>query len=123
MGRYSFTKAERIVKKKDFESVRKQGRKLVSQNLVIFLKANNLDIRRLGLAVSSKVGSAVKRNRIKRLLRECFRLNKETFPPSSDMFISVKPGFNLSGYQEVEEELKKIFGASTYVKKGSDLHH
>ncbi len=106
MGQYSFTKDERLLRSSDFASVRKYGKRIASRNFVIFLKKNNLGIRRLGLGVSSKVGGAVKRNRIKRLLREFFRLNKEIFPPSTDIFISVKQGFHPSGYQDVERELK-----------------
>ncbi|MEK6598716.1 MAG: ribonuclease P protein component [Deltaproteobacteria bacterium] len=108
MGLYSFTKAERILKNKDFISVRKQGKRLASKGLVLFLKTNNLGIRRLGLAVSSKVGGAVKRNRIKRLLRELFRLNKDAFPPATDIFISVKQGFNPGCYRDVEKELQGL---------------
>ncbi len=108
MGLYSFTKDERILKNKDFVSVQKQGKRFASKGLVVFLKTNNLDIRRLGLAVSSKVNGAVKRNRIKRLLRELFRLNKDSFPPSTDIFISVKQGFNPGCYREVEKELQGL---------------
>lgn len=108
MGQYSFTRAERILKSKDFALIRKEGKRVASKNFVIFLKANSLGIRRLGLAVSTKVGGAVQRNRIKRLLRECFRLNKEIFPPSMDIFISVKQGFNPVGYKDVEAEIKSV---------------
>ncbi|MBI5328848.1 MAG: ribonuclease P protein component [Deltaproteobacteria bacterium] len=106
MGQYSFTKKERLLKSKDFTSAQKQGKRVASKSFTIFLKTNSLGIRRLGLAVSKKVGGAVKRNRIKRFLREFFRLNKEIFPPSTDIFISVKHGFNLSAYREVGEEFK-----------------
>lgn len=108
MGQYSFTRAERILKGKDFALVRKQGKRLAGKGFVIFIKANNLDIRRLGLAVSSKVAGAVQRNRIKRLLREFFRLNKEIFPLSADIFISVKEGFNPRSYREVEKEFQGL---------------
>lgn len=108
MGQYSFTRAERILKGKDFALVRKQGKRLASKGFVIFIKTNNLGIRRLGLAVSSKVAGAVQRNRIKRLLREFFRLNKETFPSSADIFISVKHGFNPRSYREVEKEFQGL---------------
>ncbi|MEK6539015.1 MAG: ribonuclease P protein component [Deltaproteobacteria bacterium] len=108
MGQYSFTRAERLLKSKDFISARKEGKKVTGRNLVVFFKKNNLGIRRLGLAVSSKVGGAVKRSRIKRLLREFFRLNKELFPSSTDIFISVIRGFNPAGYKEVEREFKLL---------------
>lgn len=47
-------------------------------------------ISRLGLAVSKKIGNAVVRNRIKRLLRECFRLYPEYIPKSVDIVIVPK---------------------------------
>ncbi|MBI3399277.1 MAG: ribonuclease P protein component [Deltaproteobacteria bacterium] len=108
MGQYSFSRAERILRSKDFTLVRKEGERVASKNLVIFLKTNKLGIKRFGLGVSTKIGEAVKRNRIKRLLREFFRLNKEVFPLSTDVFISVKQGFNPAGYKEVEAEIKSV---------------
>lgn len=108
MRQHSFTRAERILKAKDFAVVRKQGKRLPGKGFIIFINANNLGLRRLGLAVGSKVGGAVKRNRIKRLLREFFRLNKEAFPMSADIFISVKPGFSPGGYGELEKEFQDL---------------
>ncbi|MBI5047817.1 MAG: ribonuclease P protein component [Deltaproteobacteria bacterium] len=108
MGQYSFTKDERLLKSKDFVSVQKQGKRVASKNFAVFIKTNSLGIRRLGFAVSRKVGGAVQRNRIKRFFREFFRLNKEFFPPSTDIFILVKHGFNPGVYKEVEEEFKLL---------------
>lgn len=106
MGLYSFTKAEKILRNKDFVVVRKQGKRFTCKGVVVFLKINNLGIRRFGLSVGRKVGGAVKRNRIKRLTREFFRLNKDIFPPSADIFISVKHDFNPGCYKDVEKELR-----------------
>ncbi len=58
---------------------------------VIHGARNGLDHPRLGLAVSRKVGSAVVRNRFKRLLREAFRLQRYEFPLGIDLIISVRP--------------------------------
>lgn len=101
----SFVKKERLLKRQDFIDAAKKGKRFSTKNLTIFIKSNDIGIKRLGLSASRKIGSAVKRNRIKRLLRDFFRLNKEIFPASSDISISVKQGYNPSGYNNVKEEL------------------
>lgn len=102
----SFTKKERLQKNKEFLATRKEGSRHLTKNFILYIRPNGLEITRLGISVSTKVGSAVKRNRIKRLLREFFRLNKEIFPHSSDIIISAKYGVSLERYVEVEEELR-----------------
>lgn len=65
------TKKYRLKKEKDFSLVFNKGNRLFSSKLtVVFIKANCLKV---GFAVSKKHGGSVKRNRIKRLLRESFR--------------------------------------------------
>lgn len=110
----SFTKKERLLKSQAFIDAASKGKRFGTKNLTIFIKSNDIGIRRLGLSVSRKIGAAVKRNRIKRLLREFFRLNKELFPASSDISISVKQGYSPSGYDDVKEELT---GFLTKIKK------
>jgi len=114
MKPYSFTKKERLLKKQDFIDAAKKGKKFYTKNFTIFIKPNKLGIRRLGLSVSRKVGRAVKRNRIKRLLREFFRLNKELFPPSSDVSMSVRQGCSPEGYRDVAEELTPFLLKTKY---------
>ncbi len=105
MPGHSFSKAERLRKKPEFLAARQGGTRYFTKSFIIYIRPNDLGIRRLGISASSKVGKAVKRNRIKRLIREVFRLNKESFPPSVDIFIIAKRGINPEGYFEVEAEL------------------
>ncbi len=63
----------------------------------------------MGLVVGRKVGGAVSRNRIKRLIREFFRLNKEKIPESSDLIVLAKKDIRIKGYREVFDELGVIF--------------
>ncbi len=96
------SKLERLHFNKDFERVLKEGKKIwVDRYFLIVYKSNNLNYRRLGLIVSRKIGKAVKRNRVKRLLREIFRKNKELFPEGSDIIIIPHPNVVTLNYKEI----------------------
>jgi ribonuclease P protein component len=64
---------------------------------------------RLGIVVKKEIGPATFRNRMKRYLREFFRLHKHQIKNSYDIILMVKKGCSLIRYQEAEEELKEVF--------------
>ena len=90
MDRRTFGKDERIREKRDYLNVYQQGVRSHSRHFIVIAHRNPSGKRRLGITVGKKVGNAVKRNRLKRLLREFFRLNKEQFPPSQDIVIMAR---------------------------------
>ena len=108
MSQFSFGKHERIKKRKDFLKVYEDGVRVNSKNFIVILSRNQAGDKRLGITVTKKVGNAVKRNRIKRLLREFFRLNKEALPDSFDIVIIVKKGVTFLTYNDVYEELATL---------------
>ena len=71
--------------------------------LTVFAIPNDLGHPRLGLSVGRKVGTAPKRNRIKRLLREAFRLMQHDFPRGYDLVLVVRPHepLTLADYQRL----------------------
>lgn len=105
MGEYSFARSERLLKPDEFVKVRKSGKRFYTKSFTVFILPNSLGRRRLGLSAGSRVGNAVRRNRIKRLLREFFRLNKGSFPDETDILISVKNAGYVNGLRDVESEL------------------
>lgn len=107
--KFSFAKSERLLKSRDFTRVRKDGKRLHTRSFTVFILPNVLGKRRLGLSVSSRVADSPGRNRIKRLLREFFRLNKDAFPDSSDILVSVKTADNVKKHGDMEEEFRKVF--------------
>jgi len=80
-----------LTKRREFDLVFKEGSSLASKNLVIYARPNELGFSRLGLAVSKKIGKAVARNRIKRLLREAMRTMSGDIPlPYDFVFVARK---------------------------------
>lgn len=96
----NYPKACRIHLKKDFEYLRERSKKNFVPPLVVYTKASRLGLThaRLGLSVSTKQGNAVRRNRLKRILREEFRKNARRTELNLDILIVTA--------QKVDDEIK-----------------
>jgi len=105
----SLKKEQRLRKRKDFEKVFEEGTVFRCKNLNAYVLPNSLDFSRIGLVTGKKVGHAVERNRIRRLLRECFRLNKAMLGPGLDVVLVAKKGFPTT-FSGAEEEFKRLIG-------------
>ncbi len=103
-GIVSFTKADRIRRRRDYLRVQAQGKRLHSRHFGVTLAPPETPAPRLGLVVTRRFGKAVRRNRMKRLLREFFRRHKTLLPPY-DLVIMAKPGAAALNYWRVAEEL------------------
>ena len=75
-----FLKAQHLRSEADFERVYARKCKAADGTLLLFIDRNDLGLTRIGLSVSKKHGGAVVRNRLKRLLREAFRLSQADLP-------------------------------------------
>ena len=103
--RFGFGKHERLLSTKDYERVYAEGRKIVEEWAVLYYARNQLPHCRLGITISRKMGKAVSRNRIKRRLKEAFRLNKHKLSPGYDLTVVVrKKAMDLS-FHEIEGRL------------------
>ena len=80
-------KHERITRRKDIEHLFAEGARCSRAVIRVAALRNGLDYSRLGVGPSSKLCNAVKRNRLKRLTREAFRLNKTDIPKGLDLFV------------------------------------
>jgi len=83
---------QRLHEPKDFERVYAARKAVHTPSLVLFSCPNGLSFARLGVSVGSKHGNAVRRNRIKRVLRAAFRLSRHLLPPGNDYVLVPKRG-------------------------------
>jgi ribonuclease P protein component len=82
----------RLSRSAEFERVYRQGRSTANRHLVLYTFPNDSTARpRLGLSVSRKVGGAVERNRVKRLLREAFARAEPELRPGQDVVLVARP--------------------------------
>jgi ribonuclease P protein component len=117
----------RLSRSRDFDAVYRQGRSVSSRYLVLYAFARPEDAPsarpRLGLAVSRRVGNAVERNRVKRLLREAFDQLEPDLEPANDYVLVARPGIgqiaDAHGLQWVVEQVREVAtGARAIVGAG-----
>src|SRR5262245_10562397 len=92
MSSASFRPEHRLKKQEDFDRIYQARVFATDDVLVINGDRNDLPHCRLGLSVSKKVGTAVVRNRWKRLIREAFRLQRERLPAGLDLIVRPQKG-------------------------------
>jgi ribonuclease P protein component len=87
MKKYGFSREERITKKEDFQKVIKEGKAIPVEGWTAYILKKESGRTRFGISVSKKSGKPVHRNRVKRIFREIFRLNKHSLPLSDIVVI------------------------------------
>ena len=99
-----------LKKSKEFSKIYKSGKSVADKYLVLYYRRNNLGYSRIGYSISKKVGNAVVRNRIKRLLKESYRLNFDDFKDGYDFIFIARVRAKDITFKEVEKSMKKLFG-------------
>ncbi len=95
-----FTKS--LQKNRDFQLIYDCGNSYANKYLVMFIKENNSQTNRIGISVSKKVGNSVIRHRVKRLIKESYRLQEEMFNSGLDMVIIARSTAKGIGFLEIE---------------------
>jgi len=110
----------RLRKKQDFGRVYKQGRSFANAQFVVYWrKQTNPDCFRLGVSASSKLGGAVVRNRMRRMVKEIVRLHANKLQPAFDLILIVrKPALTMS-YREMEASVLHVLRRAGLLKGGS----
>ncbi len=103
-----FPKALRLLRRHEFLQVQEGGQKVPSECLLALVKRNGRAYTRLGLTVSSKVGNAVVRVRLRRLLRELFRKRRGQWPAGLDVVLVVRSSAKEVSFAEMARAFEGV---------------
>jgi len=106
--RQDFPRTARLVRRSEYDAVYREGRRRTSREFAVFLRANGLDESRFGWSIKKALGSAVKRNRIRRRIREIIRLHRQEISPGWDIVIHPRTSVATAEFVGLTEELLKI---------------
>ena len=104
---------------RDFVNVYTSGKSYANKFLIIYTLKNNSDRNRLGISVSKKVGNSVIRHRLKRLIKESYRLHEKMFNSGLDIVVIARKGSDACDYAGIESallHLMKLNGTLDTVK-------
>ena len=112
MTKHTFSKAQKVLRSAEYQFVLQGGIRFLTEHFILFYHSNDKETNRLGLIVSRKAGKSVQRNRIKRVLREYFRIqNKQDSQqgPFHDLVCISKKNIKSITYKKVCEEMKVFY--------------
>ena len=114
---------ERLTTRAEFTRCYRHGQRLRTTYFTVYAYRRGACVTRLGLAVGKAVGMAVRRNRVKRRLRELFRLQKALMPRGYDLFVRAVPASASASYVALEaawcEAMAMLRGAEALGHAGS----
>jgi ribonuclease P protein component len=117
---YKFSKQSVLRKNKNFQTVYRHGKSYANRLAVLYVlpqPKNTASRRRAGFVAGKKLGGAVVRNRVKRLMKEAYRLNQSRLVEGVDLVFVGRQGMVASNYQAAQKALLDLFGRARVLIK------
>ena len=95
----------KLKKNEEFRQVYSKGKSMANKLLIIYISNNNTNEVRVGFTVSKKVGNSVVRSRVKRLMKESFRLSIEKIKKGFDIVFVARATAKNASYKEVDSAM------------------
>lgn len=107
-------KTKMLKKNYEFRNILNKGKYYSGKNIEAFIKNNNKNCNYLGLAISVKTAKAVKRNKIKRLLRENYKILEPNIQEGKSMVFLWKKNVNIENatFENIKSDMNSIFEKS-----------
>ncbi len=105
----------RLKKRKDFAFIYRRGKSFATATIAISYLKVNKDELLIGFSASKKVGNAVTRNHVKRLMRECVRSNLSNIPRGYRLIFNARVKSSHATYAEISKDINYLIGKLTNV--------
>jgi len=102
----------RVARRAQYDAVYREGRRRSSREFTIFIRPNGLNLSRFGWSIKKALGTAVRRNRIRRRLREILRLHQQEIFPGWDIVIHPRSSAATADFSALAQELLKLLPRS-----------
>ena len=104
-----------LTKNYEFKRLYNKGKSAASKCVVVYCMRNRKAENRLGITVSTKLGGAVHRNRIRRRLKEIYRLNEHNFRKGYSIVIVARQRSKDAGWDELQASVLYLFGKLNFI--------
>ena len=111
-----------LKKNTDFKKVYNSGKSKGNNYLVIYVVENGLGINRLGISVSKKVGNSVIRHRVKRLVKETYRLHENLFNSGLDIVVIGRMSAATADYGHIENALIRLSNSHHIINNEKNIN-
>jgi len=119
--RFDLKKENILRERNDFKRVFSSGRKLENAFFQVTYESNKQGKRRIAVVIGRKFGKATLRNRIRRRIKEVYRLNREKFPPCTDYIIRPRESSKYISFFELQDNLLRLIERCTSQKENTIL--
>ncbi|MGE5633460.1 MAG: ribonuclease P protein component [Caulobacteraceae bacterium] len=110
------TTLHKLKKNYEFKKVYSEGRYYVEKYIVMYLIKNDSEVNRVGFSVSKKVGNSVTRNRVKRLMKEAYRLFSGKVKLGYDMVFTARAGSAEAEYETIKNNMMSVLNRAKLKK-------
>ena len=101
---------ETLKSSRDFRRVIEGGSREILETITVYRLPNQTQETRIGISVTKKIGGSVRRNRIKRRIREATRKNADILPRGEDIVFVARRNMASAGYADVERDIRRTGG-------------
>ena len=100
----------------EFKKVYNGGKNYWNRNLVLYVRKNNMENSRIGYSITKKIGNSVVRNKVRRRVKEIYRLNVNNIKSGYDIILIPKKNIVDISYKELESAMLHILKLSKVYK-------